>query len=167
MAASIHFLFIYSLIPCTDRSMSGGMLLGLDKISPLGGFNHRLNCGFAVESKGDPSPSDFTFRPSPQSTRVLSSVGPRACSDRKTWCVVISEAWQRAEGSYLGPLEESWGTRWGPTGLIKTRRARDGAALHFTRERANASVWRTRCSPRHARTKACLQTQASSGRARI
>lgn len=51
------------------------------------------------------------------STHVLSSVSARqGRSDRKTWCVVISEAWQHGEGSYLGPLEKGLGTWWGPMG---------------------------------------------------
>lgn len=77
-------------------------------------------------------PVDLTFaicliicRPSPPpppllsslSTHVLSSVSICwSCSDRKTWCVVISEAWQRREGSYLGPLEKGLGTWWGLLG---------------------------------------------------
>lgn len=90
--------------------------------------------------------SQYLSDPSPHVFSVLSPPGCWACSDRETWCVVISGTLQRAEESYLEPLEESWGTRWGPTGLIKTRRARDGTALHFTRERANASVCGVRLS---------------------
>lgn len=47
-------------------------------------------------------PSVFFFL----SAYVLGSVSICLGSgDRKTWCVVISEAWQHGEGSYLGPLE--------------------------------------------------------------
>lgn len=76
-------------------------------------------CHLRASFDSPPSPAQH----SGLSAHVLGSVSICLGSgDRKTWCVVISEAWQHGVGSYLGPQDKGLGKWWGLQGLIKNRR---------------------------------------------